>query len=240
MALRAQYAAPQGATFGAIGGLVVTAALVRSLSCFTVVLARAAAERKRQRDVLAVIGRIDRRLDAVIVEHEQAVAYCLPGRHQRVVLSTAALAALDADQLRAVLAHERAHLRGRHDLLIAAVAALADAFPHVPLFAAAQAHVARLIELRADDVAHQATERLTLAEALLALAASPTPAPALGAAGSTTAARIHRLIQPHHPLGHTRTALAGISAAAMLVAPMLMLTPCPLVTAASIKHSSEP
>lgn len=46
------------------------------------------------------------------------LAYCLPRLAPRVVLSYAALQALSAEQVRAVLAHEQAHLRARHDLVL--------------------------------------------------------------------------------------------------------------------------
>ena len=53
-----------------------------------------------------------------ILQHPTPTAYCIPGRQSRVVLSQGVLDALPADQLEAVVAHEDAHLRGRHDLLL--------------------------------------------------------------------------------------------------------------------------
>jgi hypothetical protein len=50
--------------------------------------------------------------------------YCVPSLRHRVVLTTGAVAALEPRQLRAVIAHERAHLWGRHDLVIAGALAL--------------------------------------------------------------------------------------------------------------------
>ena len=44
------------------------------------------------------------------------LAYCVPGREPRVVLSDGVLQTLDREQVDAVLAHERAHLRHRHEL----------------------------------------------------------------------------------------------------------------------------
>ena len=62
------------------------------------------------------------------MEHSQPAAYCVAGRQPTVILTTAAVQALDPGQLDAVLAHERAHLAGRHHRLLAltpAVLALA-------------------------------------------------------------------------------------------------------------------
>ncbi|GLF98742.1 M56 family metallopeptidase [Streptomyces yaizuensis] len=57
-------------------------------------------------------------------------AYALPGERDRVVVSTGLLAALGPAERRAVFAHERAHLTGRHHrfLLVVQVAARANPF----------------------------------------------------------------------------------------------------------------
>src|SRR5699024_11374759 len=57
------------------------------------------------------------------------MAYCIPGRTQKVVLTDAALEVLDADEGDAVIEHERAHLRARHDLVLEAFTALHAAGP---------------------------------------------------------------------------------------------------------------
>lgn len=55
---------------------------------------------------------------AVVLDSAQPAVYCVPGRPATIVLTTGALAVLDEPQLLAVLAHERAHLAGRHHLLV--------------------------------------------------------------------------------------------------------------------------
>src|SRR2546430_14723723 len=69
------------------------------------------------------------RLGSILLDHDEAAAWCLPGAGGQVVLTTAAVHALDEAQLAAVLAHERAHQRGRHHLLVALAGSLAAAFP---------------------------------------------------------------------------------------------------------------
>ncbi len=106
------------------------------------------------------------------------------------MLTSGALAVLDPAQLTAVLAHERAHLAGRHHLLIALIRALAASFPAVPLFTQGHAEVARLAEMRADDAAARRSGRPALVAALLAMgtgAAVPAAALAAAFAGPLTA-----------------------------------------------------
>jgi len=87
-----------------------------------------------------------------------------------------------------------ANLSQRHHLVLAWAAGLARAFPRVRLFGQARSESQRLVELLADDVAARSVDRLTLAEALLALASGTPrqPVMALGAGGSTAAIRVRR------------------------------------------------
>jgi Zn-dependent protease with chaperone function len=101
-----------------------------------------------------------------------------------IVLTSAALAVLDPAQLTAVLAHERAHLAGRHHLLIAPTRALAACLPGVPLFTRAPAEVTRLAEMCADDAAARRGGRPALIAALLAMGTGTAlPIAALAAYG---------------------------------------------------------
>ena len=95
-----------------------------------------------------------------------------------------------------MLAHERAHLSGRHHLMLRLAAALERTFLGVRFFAVAAEQVAYLVEVAADDAAARRAPRLTVAAALLAVAAAGVPAGTLGAGGSAVARRIERLIDP--------------------------------------------
>jgi peptidase M48-like protein len=137
------------------------------------------------------------RAGAVVLDAPQPAAYCVPGRPATIVVTTAALAILDAGQLAAVLAHERAHLAGRHHLLTGLTRGLAAVLPGVPLFARGPQEVARLAELRADDAAARRSGRFPLVAALLAMGTgAAVPTAALGATGGATAARVQRLLDP--------------------------------------------
>ncbi|WP_227982677.1 M48 family metalloprotease [Nocardia spumae] len=107
--------------------------------------------------------------DMVIIDAPQKAAYCVAGRPGTVVVTSAAVAALDRPQLAAVLAHEHAHLTGRHHLIRASTRALATTLPRVPLFTAADDRIAHLLEMCADDRAAGRHSRTTILTALLTL-----------------------------------------------------------------------
>jgi Zn-dependent protease with chaperone function len=189
-------------------------------------LRRASVRTRAHAEAARITGRpVEGRDPAFVLDAEQPAAYCVPGRPPAIVLTTGALAVLDPDQLTAVLAHERAHLSGRHHLLLAATRALAAVAPAVPLFARGTDEVGRLAEMRADDVAVRYAGgkpgyeqgRRTLLAALLAMgtgmAVPQAPATWLAATGGVVAARVRRLAEPpasRRWTGH-RLALAGLT-----------------------------
>jgi Zn-dependent protease with chaperone function len=234
MALRAQYATPGGAAVGATGAVLAVAVAGRCGWCVTSALRQAARCRSRQREVLAVTGQSHPDLGAVVLCEAKPAVYCLPGRGRNIVVTAGALELLDDRQLAAALAHERAHLDQRHDLVIAFATGIAWAFSRVPLFTRGLSETRRLVELLADDVAVQSTDRLTLAEALLTLAGAPTPVAALGVGGAS-AARVRRLVGPDHPLDRRRRAGTFVGVLGLLVAPMIALA-TPAVAATQMNY----
>ena len=60
------------------------------------------------------------------------------------------MTALEPDELDAVLSHEQAHLRARHDLVLEAFTVLHEAFPRWVSSRAALDEVAMLVEVLAD------------------------------------------------------------------------------------------
>ncbi|MEV1170103.1 M56 family metallopeptidase [Nonomuraea sp. NPDC049784] len=196
--------------------LVAGATVVRVLSCGAVVLARTGMERREHAELLGLLGRRDGDLDAVVLDYDERLAYCLPGRHAQTVITTGALRSLSPEQVAAVLAHERAHLHGRHHLVLAAAHTLARAFPKVPVFEEAKVEIARLIELLADDVAARRHPRVQIAAALVGLATGRTPAFALGAGGETALVRVRRMLHPASPLKRVER-LAGVLSVGLLL-----------------------
>jgi Zn-dependent protease with chaperone function len=226
--LRDLYAAPGGATVAELGLILAGAVLARTALTAFGQLRAAGQQALRHAHTARLAGRMESALGAVVLEHPQPAAYCVAGRCPTVVVTTGALAALAPRQLDAVLAHERAHLAGRHHTLKAAARIEGRVLPFLPLLRDAEAAVARLAELHADDKALRSAEPKELATALVALAtpAQPTPAPALAAAATDVVQRIHRLLGPAESLGRLRRHLLRASAAAIAAAPVLLaLTP---------------
>lgn len=222
MALRAEYSSPGGAALAATGAVLALAVIVRVGWILAAGLVQMLRQRRAHRDGVTIVGRADTGLGITVVDSDTPTVYCLPGLRRTVVVTTAALSALDDAQLAAVLAHERAHLRGRHDLTLAFASAPARAFPRLKAFRAAAEQIALLIEMCADDAATAASGRLPVAQALLAIAAGPAPAAALGAGGGSTPARIRRLIDDPAPL-RARQRLAGATGVgALLLVPLII------------------
>ncbi|MEX3770914.1 M48 family metalloprotease, partial [Mycolicibacterium fortuitum] len=88
-----------------------------------------------------------------ILDVAQPLAYCLPGVRSRVVVSEGTLTTLADNEVAAILTHERAHLRARHDLVLEMFTAVHAAFPRFVRSANALDAVRLLIELLADDAA---------------------------------------------------------------------------------------
>ena len=228
----AQYTSPLGALAAACGAVVVVGVLGRITWYTGMAMVRARRRRARHDDVLAMIARPGP-AGVRVIDDEQPAVYCLPGR-RRIVLTTGALRCLDSRQLDAVLAHERAHLSGRHHLVLTFASALKDAFPAAGFFATGARQIGELIEVAADDAAIRREHRLTLAGALLAVATTGVPAGALGAGGTAAAQRVRRLIDPPGRPSLARRALTSATLAAVailaLAAPafaLITITHCP-------------
>ncbi|WP_186818269.1 M56 family metallopeptidase [Nocardia ninae] len=106
------------------------------------------------------------------LDHPLPLAYSVDGRPGIIVATDGLARSLTEPQRRAVLAHEHAHLRGHHHLMIRICAVMAAALPWIPLFAAAPRAVATLVELDADEIAATATSRPAMCGALRAVSES--------------------------------------------------------------------
>ncbi len=223
MLIRQRYATPAGAFLGGTGLALAIVVSVRAGYHLIKAVRNAHRHRRAHRRTLALVGRCGPS-GTTLLDHMAPAAYCLPGKRGHVVLTTGALKALSADQLCAVLAHEHAHLRNRHHLVLSIASAFANAFPHSRTFHTAHTEIARLIELAADDAAVSSTGRFTLAEALLTLNSCHRPTATLAAGGSTAAARVRRLIDAHPPLRFIQTLIGAGLALSALVIPLAVAT----------------
>lgn len=159
---------------------------------------------RRQRYAVDLTGEhADRQVR--VLEHAAPAAYCLPGTRPRIVITEGTIAALAPDELEAVLAHERAHARWRHELVVQPFVAWESALP-LPPARRATAAVTALVEMLADDHAARAVSRPALARALVAIGGTAGVIPTRrGTSGGGAAAkekastptldRVHRLIR---------------------------------------------
>lgn len=159
--------------------------------------------------------------DLRVLEVDEPLAYCLPGVRSRVVVSEGTLTKLNNDEVSAILTHERAHLRARHDLVLEAFTAVHAAFPRLVRSSNALGAVQLLVELLADDAAVRAAGRTPLARALVACAAGRAPSGALAAGGPSTVVRVRRLSGRGNSV--MLSAAAYLAAAAVLVVPTIAL-----------------
>ncbi len=126
-------------------------------------------------------------------------AYALPGgRRDRVVVTTGLLERLGPAERRALFAHERAHLAGRHHRFLLAVQLAARANPFLRPLRTAVAYTA---ERWADeDAAQRVGSRRTVAHAIgrAALVSRGTPVPTLAglAAAGPVPRRVAALLGP--------------------------------------------
>lgn len=202
--------------------LVIGARLVASVVDVAIATRR---RRAHHRMVVDLVGAHECRLRAGsglrVLDVAQPLAYCLPGVRSRVVVSEGALNALSDSEVGAILEHERAHLRARHDLVLEMFTAVHAAFPRFVRSANALDAVRLLIELLADDAAVRVEGPTPLARALVACASGRAPRGALAAGGPTTVVRVRRL--GGKPNSKILAAGAYFAAAAVLVFPTVAL-----------------
>jgi Zn-dependent protease with chaperone function len=191
----------------ALSGLWLIGVLVASFL-------RAARSRRAHRELLELLSSPDRAHDTAfeVIDAGAPVAYSVPGRDPHVVLSTAARDTFTTDELRAVLAHERAHLRQRHGILVQPFIAWERSLPFLAAPNAARRRVEQLVEMVCDDAACRLADADDLASALERI--SPD--------APDTAERRQRLGDARPDVA-LRTALLTSAAAPVLVPPALLV-----------------
>ena len=158
------------------------------------------------------------------LDHPHPVAFSLAGHPGVVVASNGLRDRLTDREVSAVLAHEYAHLRGRHHLLIAWFDALAQALPFVPLFREAPQVVRGLAEQSADASAARTSGPDVVCSALVAMAGTGFAAPGdgLAMAQGSVDGRIDRLTRGYSGGGPVRRSVhVGTAAALVAMAPLV-------------------
>ena len=204
----------------AVSGIVGVVALPTVLALSAVRQARHRRAVAAQHLLLLVAaGQAGRKI--AVVPYERPAAWCIGGRRGGVVVTEAAVRVLDADELAAVLAHERAHVQGRHHLIGGMMTVVATAVP-CRLTRHARDAVSELLEMRADDVAVRRHGRGALTRALLIMSGAP-PEGGLAVGGGTTALRrIQRLDDPPARRVRWAASVAALACAAAAVVPLAL------------------
>lgn len=133
---------------------------------------RMSRRRSRHLEALKLVAHEDPgRRNRLILDSNLPLAYCLPSTAGSVtVVTEGILTALSAEELDAVLEHERAHATQRHDILVWAFSAWRTALPWLPTARLALGAVSELIEFLADDFAAERHAPGTVARALVVVA----------------------------------------------------------------------
>lgn len=207
-----------------LAALVASALLaLRLVGVLAAVTVRTLRARRRHRDLLDVLGTPwPAAPGARVLDHPTPVAYCLPGLRSRLVLSVGVLDALEPAGVRAVLAHERTHLRERHDLVVLPFVAWGATAPFVRGMVCAQIAVAALIEMRADDVAAARARPTELVGALRTMGGA-APAAALSSFTTALDRRLLRITDPPPPLPGPLRLLVRVAAVGLVAAPTALL-----------------
>ncbi|MEU9348742.1 M56 family metallopeptidase [Streptomyces sp. NPDC048278] len=153
-------------------------------------------------------------LELAVLDDASPHAFALPGAPGRIVVSHGMLRCLGDTEREALLAHERAHLHGRHHRFQSAWRLAAAACPLLRPFAETGGYV---LERWADEeAADHVGDRTVVARAVgrAALASARPPAGAsLAATGGAVPQRVRALLAPPPP----RRALPLVAGAALLV-----------------------
>lgn len=159
-----------------------------------------------------------------VLEHPTPTAYCLPGVRRRVVLTQGTIDRLSPDELEAVMAHERAHLVGRHDLVMEFFTVVHQAVPRFVRSSTALHEVHLLIEVLADRAAVRRAGVVTTARAIVGMADGPRPTGTMAIRESTADARARIELLEGGPVA----GLPGALAATLMYAVSALIVAAPV------------
>jgi Zn-dependent protease with chaperone function len=201
----------------------------------TATIVRSERQRRRHRNLVGLLSQpLNGRPGTRVIDHSAPVAYCLPGATRSVtVLSNGMIDLLGTEELRAVIAHETAHLRQQHHVVLLAFKSWHSALPWFPIANRAENAVALLVEMLADDQARHVVDDRTLARAIVLVGTAgdhdlPTDAAPAPSAGDLpvdmVAPRVRRLVGHPSPLPlPARVGVLLVALALLAAVPTMML-----------------
>ncbi|MGO4782158.1 M56 family metallopeptidase [Cryobacterium sp. W22_MBD10_FK3] len=230
---------PTGATLAGVMALCLALILASHLLLnLGATFLRAERQRRRHHTLIALLSD-PLPFDSTgtrVIDHAAPIAYCLPGgARSATVLSRGLLRLLDADQLRGVVAHERAHLRQQHHVVLLAFKSWHSALRWFPIANRAENAVALLVEMMADDQARLEVDDRTLATAIALVGTAHLvevdgTQSSLAAGGVDDASsadlvgpRVSRLLGDQSGLGPAARALVVTATVLLLVVPLVLL-----------------
>ncbi|GLW90127.1 hypothetical protein Aglo03_09430 [Actinokineospora globicatena] len=159
-----------------------------------------------------------------VIPDQRLFAYSVPCVFSgRIVMSQGAIDALDEHSLRAVIAHEQAHLRERHHLVAQLGTAMARSFP-TTCAAVLSTRVSEFLELCADCSARRRAGAPATLMALTEFGDIPTPVTGMPAGGTALAVRLAALRGPSRCCNKLCSRAIQLGGAALPVIPALALT----------------
>lgn len=207
-----------------LAALTLAAGLAVHLALNLAVTAvRAERERRRQHQLIDLLSDpMPGQPRTRVLAHPVPLAYCVPGLRTATVLTDGLIDTLDEAELRAVIAHERAHLDQLHHLVLLAFRAWHSSLPWFPIANRAERSVVLLTEMLADDRARHEADDDALRRAMLQVGSGGEPGAYADSGGvvpdvSMLEARLARLGPRQHASGPL-TASAVVWTAAIIVA----------------------
>ncbi|SIN78155.1 M56 family metallopeptidase [Agromyces cerinus] len=190
---------------------------------------RAERERRRQHQLIDLLSDpMPGQPRTRVLAHPVPLAYCVPGIRTATVLTDGLIDALDDAELRAVIAHERAHLDQLHHLVLLAFRAWHSALPWFPIANRAERSVALLAEMLADDRARRESDDDALRRAMLQVGSGGEPGAYADSGGvvpdvTMLEARLARLDEPQQLSGPVTGSAVVWSAAIIVAVPIVAL-----------------
>ena len=151
-------------------GLNIGVAVLAVIAFAVAVRVRPGPEHAAVREAIRTGAAPHREIDGTlvaVVEADSALACAVPGRSGGVLVSTGLADRLRTDELEAVVAHERAHLRQHHAAVVGVAESLERAVPWIPGARAMARSTRVLVEFAADDAAARRVGRDALRRAVL-------------------------------------------------------------------------